>query len=143
MTFQRINRTDPEKVFAIYQNCTAATTAAGDAAQLDTGTLDGIRAVKPTTAGLSLILGCWATAYANSSYGLVQIYGLNSDATVVGNTSTAYAAGDILLPVNAVVAFARSAASTGTGGFVFAGAAVGTVTNTTAVASGGVFLKCM
>jgi hypothetical protein len=142
MTFQRINRTDPEKVFAIYLNCTGGASVAGDAAQLDTGTLDGIRAVKPTTAGLSLFLGCWATAYANSAYGLVQVYGLNSDAVGVNHTSTAWIAGDILVPVNAVTYFNRSAASDGKTGFVFAGAAVATGSATT-VSTGGVFLRCL
>lgn len=142
MTFQRLNRTDPEKVFAIFQNCTGGATAAGDAAQLDTGTLDGTRAVKPTTAGLSLLLGCWATAYANSSYGLVQVYGLNSDALAVNHTSVPVVAGDILVPVNAAIHFARSAASDGKTGLAMAGAAVATGSATT-VASGGVFLRCL
>jgi hypothetical protein len=142
MTFQRINRTDPEKVFAIYLNCTAATTVAGDAAQLDTGTLDGIRAVKPTTNGLSLFLGCWATAYTNSAYGFVQVYGLNSDASVINHTSTAFIAGDIIVPTNAATYFTRSAASDGKTGFVFAGAAVATGSATT-ITSGGVFLRCL
>ena len=142
MVWQRLNRTDPEKVFVLFQNVTGGATVAGDVTQIDVATFDGIRAAKPTTANLSAVLGCWAAAYADSAYGFVQAYGINSDVKAINHTSVAIAAGDILIAVNGATYFARNATASGISGFAYAGATVATG-SATLVASGGVFLRCL
>lgn len=70
------------------------------------------------------------------------MYGYNSAVYVTNNTSQAIAAGDILLPVNGANHFARSAASDGLTGFIYAAQAFATAT-TPAAATGKVFLRCL
>lgn len=143
MLFQRINRGDAEKMFIIVQNVSAATISSGAAVVWDiTSSVDGVRVTKPATATLSLLVGATAEAIADSSYGKVQVEGYNSQVYVTNDTSQAIAAGDILVPVNAQTYFARSAASDGKTGFIFAGAAVATAT-TPAAAQVKVFVRAL
>ena len=77
MLFQRVNRSDAERVFVVVQNVTGAAVVAGDALVLDhVTTVDGVRAIKPVAANLNLV-GLAASAIADSGYGLAQAYGLN------------------------------------------------------------------
>lgn len=143
MLYQRINRTDAEKVFLITQNVLGSTQSSGIATVWDIGaSVDGIRASQAATATLSLLVGATAETISNSSYGKVQVYGLNTAVYVTNDTSQAIAAGDILIPVNAQNHFARSAASDGKTGFVYAAQAFATAT-TPAAATGKVFLRCL
>lgn len=142
MIFQRINRTDAERVFAIFQNVAGATMSYGVAAVMDTSaSIDGVRVTTPATATLSCLVGLAAQAIADSAYGLFATYGYFASAVVVNHTSTAIAAGDILIPVDAVRYLARSAASDGKSGFAYAGAAVATGSATTVTAK--VILRCL
>ena len=50
MLFQRVNRTDAEKVFTIVQNVAGATITAGYACVWDGSSPDGVRVTKPATA---------------------------------------------------------------------------------------------
>src|SRR6516164_4760449 len=121
MLFQRINRTDAEKVFIIVQNVSAATYSSGAAIVWDiTSSVDGVRASKPATATLSLLVGATAESAVDSAYMKVQVYGYNANVYMTNDTSQAIAAGDILIPVNAQTYFTRSAASDGKTGFVYA-----------------------
>lgn len=142
MLFQRINREDAETVFAIFYNVSAATITANYPAVWDTATADGIRVTKPATATLSLLVGVATADVSDSSYGKFQIYGYRSSAFVTNDTSVAIAAGDILIPVNAQWYLARSAASDGKSGFIYAGQAFATAT-TPAAANKNAFIRCM
>lgn len=142
LMFQRINRGDPEQIYAACYNVTGATQTAGYAIVLDTSTFDGVRVTKPATATLSLLYGCANKDIADSSYGIAQIYGYRASAFVTNDTSQAIAAGDILIPVNAQSYLTRSAASDGKSGFVIAGQSFATAT-TPAAANKNVFLRCL
>lgn len=142
MIFQRLNAGDAEKVFAIFYNVQGATITAGYAARLDTATFDGVRITQPTTATLSLAMGIANAGIADSTYGLLQIYGYRQTAFVTNDGTTAIAAGDELLAVNAANHLKRSAASTGISGFFVAGEAFATAT-TPAAASKKIFIRAM
>jgi hypothetical protein len=141
MLFKKITWNGADRVFSLFQNVSGSSISAGANVCLDTSTFDGVRITTPTTATLSLYAGSAAQTIANNDFGLVQVYGYGS-ASVTNSTNQAIAAGDILVPVNAATYLARSAASTGTSGFVVAGAAVSTAT-TPAAASVAVFLRAM
>jgi len=136
-----VNRTDAECVFAIFQNVAGATFSLGAAGVWDTATQDGVRVKTPATATLSCLVGVAAQTIADSAFGLFQVYGYRASAVVVNHTSTAIAAGDILIPVDAVRYLARSAAADGKTGFIYAGEAVATGSATTLNAK--VFIRCM
>jgi len=126
MIFQRINRTDAEKVFAIFQNVAGATITANYPACWTGSSIDGIRVTKPATALLSTFVGIANADIADSAYGLFQVYGYRASALVTNDTSQAVAAGDILIPVNAQWYLDYSAAGDGKSGFIYAGEAFAT-----------------
>lgn len=142
MMIPTVVQTEADKVFANFLNVQASTVQAGDAVVWDTGTADGVRATLPATATLSLFVGIVDQDTAASAYGLAQVYGYRSGALVTNDTSVAVAAGDILVPVNGQDRLARSAASTGTSGFVYAGEAFATAT-TPAAALKKVFIRAL
>jgi hypothetical protein len=134
MLFQRVNRTDAEKVFVIVQNVASATITAGYPVVWDiTSSVDGVRVSQPASATLSLFVGIANADIADSSYGLVQVYGYKSQAYVTNDTSIAVAAGNILIPVAAAWTLDYSAAGDGKSGFVYAAEAF--ATNTTPAAA--------
>src|SRR5262245_15748734 len=132
MLFQRINGTDAEKMFAIFQNVSGVTLTANYACRLDTSIFDSVRVSQPTTATFSLLVGIADTSIADSQYGRVQIYRFRSSAFVTNQTNTAIVAGDILTPVNGQSYLDRSAAGNGTQtagtGLIIAETAVATAT---------------
>ena len=144
MQFQRVNREDAEKVFSIFYNVAGATITSGYPAVWDISTSDGVRVSKPATATLSLIVGVSTQDVADSSYGKFQVYGYKSQGLLI-NATTAVAAGDIMIPVDAQWYLSRSAASDGKSGFVYAGEAYASVTQTTlsAAALKKVFIRCL
>ena len=102
MLFQRVNRTDAEKVFVVAYNASGGAFTTGQAVVWDCGTsADGIRVTTPATATLSAFAGLCSAGIANGAYGLVQVYGYTASASVKPDVTTALAAGSILLPVNA------------------------------------------
>lgn len=142
MLLQRINRSDAERVFAIFYNVAGATITAGYPAVFDISTADGVRVSKPASATLSLVVGIAVESIADSAYGKFQLYGYRSQANITNDTSVAVAAGDILIPVNAQWYLARSAASDGKSGFVYAAEAFATAA-TPAAANKKTFLRCL
>jgi len=98
MLFQRINRTDPEKVFLIGK--AAAAISKGCVVRWDaSGTDDGlaINVMSATTA--ALVVGLADAAIASGDYGLVQVYGMDDDAVCrrAGTvTNSSHVIGDIL-----------------------------------------------
>ena len=94
MLFQRINRTDPEKVFVVvYNSYSTAALSNGQGVIWDFATdADGVGVTRPTAratnAGLAAA-GVVAGAIAAGAYGLVQVYGYHSAVrmrTVTGGT---------------------------------------------------------
>lgn len=143
MLFPRIIKDDAERVFIAVRNVAGSTITAGYAAVLDiSSSVDGNRVTKPATATLSLFMGLASENIVDSAYGLLQAYGYRQSGFVTNDTSQAIAAGDILIPVNAAHHLARSAASDGKSGFVFAAAAVATAT-TPAAAQVKVFIRAL
>lgn len=133
MWFQRINREDAEKVFASVYNVAGATVTGNYPVVWDiTSSVDGLRVSKPATATLSLFVGVATADIVDSAYGKVQVYGYRSSAFITNDTSNAIAAGDILIPVNAQWHLARSAASDGKTGFIYAAEAYATATTPSA-----------
>ena len=101
MLFQRINRTDAEKVFTVVYNASGGAFTTGQAMVYDCGTsADGIRVTTPITATLSAFCGLAVAGIANGAYGLAQVYGYNSSASVKPDVTTALAAGKILIPIS-------------------------------------------
>lgn len=102
MLFQRVNRTDAEKVFVVVYNASGGAFTAGQAMCWDCGTsADGIRVTTPATATLSAFAGLATASIANAAYGLAQVYGYTASASVKPDVTTALVAGNIFLPVNA------------------------------------------
>lgn len=101
MLFQRVNRTDAEKVFVIVYNASGGAFTTGQCMVWDCGTsADGIRVTTPATATLSSFAGLASAGIANAAYGLAQVYGYTASASVKPDVTTALAAGKIFLPVN-------------------------------------------
>jgi len=126
MLMNRINRTDPEKVFIVVMNSTATAMTNGQAVQWDFATdADGVGVIKPT-AGTGRA-GHYGTAFAGiaaetiaaSDFGLLQVYGFHSAVRVRSGTGgkPAIVAGTGLTCINAVFAlesYAAAAAATST-----------------------------
>lgn len=94
LLFQRINRTDPEKIFVtVYNSYSTAALSNGQAVQWDfTTDADGLGVTRPTAratnAGVATA-GIAAEAIAAGAYGLCQVYGYHSATrvrTVTGGT---------------------------------------------------------
>ncbi len=147
MRFQRINRSDGDKVFVAGQNVSTETVTQGYALCLDTATYNGNRLTKPATANLNLFVGCYtgtASVQVND-YFEVQAYGANTSALVIKDTTAAgsIAVGDPLAPVNASWALKKIVSpGTGVSGLAVGAVAIATATNTSAVA-GSVFLRAL
>ena len=124
MLIPHVVSTEADKVFVNVLNNQASALVDGDLIVWNTATPDGVRTTQPLTATLSLLVGVADGAIAASGYGLAQAYGYKSVVAIIDSTTTAYAAGDILIPVTAKDYAARSAASDGKSGFLFAGEAV-------------------
>jgi len=140
MLFQRVNRTDAEKVFVVVYNASGGAFTVGQAVQWDVGTsADGIRVTTPATAGLSAFAGLAQAGIANGAYGLAQVYGYNASASLKPDVTTALVAGSILLPVNGSADLKGNAtdgwdASDGKSGFLIAMQTNTTMTTPTASA---------
>lgn len=83
MLFQRINRSDPEKIFVtVFQSYSTAALSNGQGVIWDFATdADGLGVTRPTaraTNGGIAAAGVVAEAIAAGAYGLVQVYGYHS-----------------------------------------------------------------
>jgi hypothetical protein len=141
MIFQRVNRSDAEKVFTIQQNVAGSSIAANVGVVWDTSTsADGVRVKLPLASTLSCLVGVTVAAIADSAYGLVQTYGFKTSANVL-QCDTAIVAGDILIPIAATGTFGRSGAADGLTGFVTAAYALATAATATTTMK--VFIRCL
>lgn len=96
MLFQRINRTNPEKIFIVaYNSYSTASITNGQAVVWDFATdADGVGVTRPaaraTNAGFA-ICGIVAETIASGDYGLIQTYGYHSAVRVRQDTASAAA----------------------------------------------------
>ncbi len=94
MLFQRVNRTDPEKVFiVVFNSYGSASFSDGQAAMWDYPTdADGVGVTRPTaratSAGLAFA-GIAVETIASGAYGLLQVYGFHTATRVRQDTSSA------------------------------------------------------
>ncbi len=106
MLFQRINRSDPEKIFiVVYNSFASASLSNGQPAMYDYATdADGVGVTKPTAIGAHIgapvMAGIAAETIAAGAYGLIQVYGYHSAVRVRTATTT----GTTPLKVNAIAA---------------------------------------
>lgn len=144
MIFPTINREKAEKAFGVFKNISGATITAGYPAVWDISAPDGNALSKPATATLSLVVGICVRGdgIPNNDFGKFQTYGYCGSANITNDTSQAIAAGDILIPVNAQWYLARSAASDGKSGFIYAAEAFATAA-TPAAANKKVFIRAL
>jgi len=135
MIFNAFQREDDDAVFTVARNVSGGTYSLGQVAVWDiSASVDGVRVSVPATATLSLFRGVCADTILDSAYGRFQVHGYNSNASVVNTTNQAVAAGDILIAVDAQKYLARSGASDGKSGFVYAAAAIVTAATPAAAA---------
>lgn len=143
MIFQRINRSDPEKVFISVKNSysTAAITV-GQAVCFEysaSGDSDGVGVTRPATALLGLVAGIVeSSSIAADDYGLVQVYGHNANALVTGGVDVAV--GDPLELTNAKFFLSKAGGSTPE---YTAWAVAGEAFTTAGGTAKKVFLKCL
>ncbi len=100
MIWQRVNRSDCERVFIVVQNVSGSTMTAGYHCVWDVTSPDGVRVSQPATATIGLYAGCVDADIANNGFGLAQVYGYRTAGFVYSSDSSSVA-GDILIPVNA------------------------------------------
>ncbi len=140
MLIQRLNRTDPEKIFIVIKNSyDSATLTVGQVVAFDyTDEANGVAVTRPTTVLLTAVAGIVADAtIAPGAYGLVQTYGHHASALVDGTTSLA--AGDNLVMANNVFNLVRMSTDYG-GGNQFV---MGEAYSTGAAAAKKIFIRCM
>jgi hypothetical protein len=147
MLFQRVSRTDAEKVYTVVYNASGGAFTTGQVMVWDCGaSADGIRVTTPATATLSSFAGLATSGIANGAYGLAQVYGYTASASVKPDVTTALTAGLIMLPVNASAdlscAAANLAAADGRMGFLFA-MQTNTVMTTPVASAHKVFIRAM
>ncbi len=107
MEFQRINRTDPEKIFIVVLNSfSTASLTDGQGVMWDYPTdADGVSVTRPTaratSAGIA-VAGVAAETIAAGSHGLIQVYGHHTAVrvrTVTGGTPAIVAGSPLALNV--------------------------------------------
>lgn len=112
MEFQKINRTDGDKIYIVCRNISAATASAGvplffdDVEVSDGNAVSGCR-----TSHYWLFAGINKADLADDSYGLVQVYGVGSAYCVLASTASAAASGEQLVAVTSA-AYLKQYAST-------------------------------
>jgi hypothetical protein len=90
MLFQKINRSDAEKVFVIAKNTSGASLAANLPVYWETDEQsDGVAVSQMITSGNLLFAGINHATLADDGYGLVQVYGAR-DSVVVSPVVSSY-----------------------------------------------------
>ena len=99
MIFQRVNRTDPERVFVVMRNNEGAAMIKDQTCQLElaSASIDGVRVRDMDTANEWAFMGIVDAQIADGAYGLIQIYGYRST-SIVFQTGTSVATGVPLAP---------------------------------------------
>jgi len=99
MIFQRVNRTNAERVFVVFR-ANDANLGADDVAQLDltAASVDGVFIVQPANSQGNAVVGIVDATIANGAYGLVQVYGYRST-SYINMTESSIPVGAALQPV--------------------------------------------
>jgi hypothetical protein len=147
---QRVNRTDPEKVFLVVKNTySTASLTAGQAVQWDYYTdKDGVGVTRPrarATSGGAAVAGVVAETITHNNYGLIQVYGYCASARVRNETSGVAMSAGAPLAINAAGSvFCLENFDTGSTNILVhcCGFAIGYTTAWTTAAVA-VFLKCL
>lgn len=105
MLFQRISRSDPERVFIVVKNgYTTASLTNGQPVMWDMGDADGVSVSIPSAAFKRghAFAGIASETIAAGEYGLIQVYGYHS-AVIVDSSTTAdiYTGAPLYMSVNA------------------------------------------
>ena len=101
MLFKRISRSDAETVFIVVQNVSGSTITQGYGCVFDvSASVDGVRVTKAQAADMQAFAGVADADIASAAYGLVQVYGYRSAASIYSSTGSS-AAGDNLVVVAA------------------------------------------
>lgn len=149
MRFQRVNRSDGDKIFMAAQNASTETLSQGYAmCAHTTATFAGNKLTKPSTANLNLFVGLNANSGSVqvNDYFEVQVYGACTFGRIIQDTTAAgsVAVGDVLTPTNADWNLKLAGATAvGAVGLVVGAVAVATATVTAATASKAVWLRAM
>jgi hypothetical protein len=100
MIFQRVNRTDPERVFVVMRNNEGASMPKDSACGLElaSASVDGVRVRQLDTALAHTFVGIVDAAIADGAYGLIQVYGYRSTSLIL-TTNTSITTGVCLVPV--------------------------------------------
>src|SRR5437867_8105326 len=95
--FQRVNRSDPERVFIVVLS--NETNVADDCCAWETASasIDGVKVRQPDTGVLFGFVGVADAAITSGNYGLVQVYGYRSTSRVF-QTNTSQDTGNALTP---------------------------------------------
>lgn len=88
MEIQRINRTDPERIFMTFKNSysTASLTPGQWCAHDNVTDQDGVGVTKPGGRSRSVVAGVVNHTIAHNAYGLVQVWGYRADARCLGGS---------------------------------------------------------
>lgn len=84
MLFQRVNRSDPERVFISLRNTEGSSLTADSVCQWATASasVDGVAIRAPDTSHAGSIVGVVDAAISDGDYGLVQVWGYRSSSRV-------------------------------------------------------------
>ena len=90
MMFQRLNESDPERIFVSVKNSySTATLTAGQWAAYDLVTdQDGVGVTKPVGASRSFVAGVCIESIAHNAFGKVQVWGFRDDAQCLGGSGS-------------------------------------------------------
>ena len=104
MRFQKVNRSDPERVFIVME--ANETVAADDCVQLElnSASINGVRIRQPDTGNLWAFVGVADTAITSGNYGLIQVHGYRGTSRVFA-TDTSIDTGFPLVPTAGAVYF--------------------------------------
>lgn len=114
MEFQRINKSDPERIFmSFYNSYSTASFTSGQWAAHDLVTDgDGVSVTKPGGANRNMLAGCANGTIASAAYGLFQVWGYRADARCKGGsglgTSKISAATPLVMKTSGFAAQARA-----------------------------------
>ena len=99
MIFQRVNRTDPERVFVVMRNNEGAAMIKDQTVQMElaSASIDGVRVRDVDASNEWAFMGIADAAIADGAYGLIQVYGYRST-SIVFQTATSVATGVPLMP---------------------------------------------
>lgn len=119
MIFKQSNRTDPEQLFIVARNVSAATLSAGVPVEWDVVVATDGNAVTAAKSGspAGLFAGVTDASMVDSAYGLLQVYGFRQSA-YVSAASAGNAPGVFLQPTNGIFTDLTMSAAT-TSGHVF------------------------